>query len=252
MGGARVCRPAKRRADWLERAKKITDYNDLHAAEGLHAVRTQIEGRILALGWRQRDAAREPSAQGAGDDVYLRPIDSIDELLERFFVVYGQSGTVFDAQEHLLLPMSDMRDICVTRELHRAWAEHPEKRIVRQSAVGFDPAGTDPSIACNLWAGWPTTPKAGRCENLIDLLRYMCAADKRPEDLFRWCLRWLAYPIQHPGAKMRTTIVVHGPQGTGKHVFRGRHGHLWALWPRDPTRRASRTSSTTGRRANCS
>lgn len=32
-------------------------------------------------------------------------------------------------------------------------------------------------------------------------------------------LRWLAYPIQHPGAKMRTTVVIHGPQGTGKNLF---------------------------------
>ena len=66
---------------------------------------------------------------------------------------------------------------------------------------------------------WPTTPVAGSCEHLIDLLRYMCADDSRPEELFQWVLRWLAYPIQHPGAKMQTTIVVHGPQGTGKNMF---------------------------------
>jgi hypothetical protein len=32
-------------------------------------------------------------------------------------------------------------------------------------------------------------------------------------------LKWIAYPIQHPGAKMKTTLVVHGPQGTGKNLF---------------------------------
>jgi len=112
-----------------------------------------------------------------------------------------------------------MRDACLTRQLHRAWAEHPDRRIVRQEQVGFDPACTDASITCNLWAGWPTKPKQGRCENLIDLLRYMCAGDKEPEKLFDWVLRWLAYPIQRPGAKMRTTLVLHGPQGTGKTCF---------------------------------
>ena len=35
----------------------------------------------------------------------------------------------------------------------------------------------------------------------------------------RWVLKWLAYPIQHPGAKMRTALVLHGPQGTGKNMF---------------------------------
>jgi len=32
-------------------------------------------------------------------------------------------------------------------------------------------------------------------------------------------IKWLAYPLQHPGAKMRTTLVLHGPQGTGKNLF---------------------------------
>lgn len=47
----------------------------------------------------------------------------------------------------------------------------------------------------------------------------MCAADAKAEELYQWVLRWLAYPIQHPGAKMKTAIVMHGPQGTGKNMF---------------------------------
>lgn len=39
------------------------------------------------------------------------------------------------------------------------------------------------------------------------------------EELFDWVIKWLAYPVQHPGAKMQTAIVVHGPQGTGKSRF---------------------------------
>ena len=38
-------------------------------------------------------------------------------------------------------------------------------------------------------------------------------------DLYTWVLRWLAYPIQHPGAKMRTALIFHGLQGTGKNLF---------------------------------
>ena len=26
----------------------------------------------------------------------------------------------------------------------------------------------------------------------------------------------MAYPLQHPGAKMSTAVIMHGPQGTGK------------------------------------
>lgn len=213
-----------RRLAWLDKGTKSNDFNDLHVAEGLHVVRTQVQARLSALNWRVAEpkAARAASPGGAGSGAEkerLRPIDSLDELLERYALVYGQGGTLFDHQEHQLVALGDMRDACLSRELHRTWCEHPDKQIVRVSEVGFDPAGTDENIMCNLWAGWPTTPKAGACDYLLDLLRYMCAGDSKPEELYQFCLKWLAYPIQHPGAKMKTTLVIHGPQGTGKNMF---------------------------------
>lgn len=231
VGGAWVAPtfddPAAIRAAWVDSGKKLTDFNDLHAREGLHAVRAQIEARILALGWRAGGAARAVTPQGGGvapagglkKKDKLRSVESLDELLERFALVYGQGGTVFDRNEHMLVALGDMRDICLTRDLHRAWLEHPERNTVRKEEIGFDPACSDPNITCNLWAGWPTSAKAGACDNLLDLLRYMCAGDSHPEELFQWCLKWLAYPLQHPGAKMKTTMVIHGPQGTGKNMF---------------------------------
>lgn len=206
-------------AAFTEHGRKTTDFNDLHAAEGLHVVRTQIEARISDLGWstakRQPRSSSSTGGQGSG----LRPIETIDELLERYALVYGQGGTVFDRQEHCLLALSDMRDACMSREISRAWQEHPDRSIVRVSEVGFDPAGEDPNIVCNLWSGWPTTPKAGKCERLLELLSYMCSAEKHSQRLYDWVIRWIAYPLQHPGAKLKTTLVLHGPQGTGKNMF---------------------------------
>lgn len=200
---------------------KVTDFNDLHLAESLTAVRVQIEEAIARAGWQApTPAAAAPRTGGEGSgETPLRPIDTLDELLERYALVYGQKGTVFDHQEHCLLALSDMRDACISRELHRRWAEHPLRKIVRVQEVGFDPAGEDPQITCNLWDKWPTTPKAGNCDRLLELLRYMCAADANGQALYEWVLRWIAYPIQHPGAKMKTTVVIHGPQGTGKNMF---------------------------------
>ena len=212
--------PAARQAAYEAKGSKLTDFNDLHALEGLHMVRVQVEARLGALGWRaSKTPASKPGGAGPAAKNPLRPIETVDELLERYALVYGQSGTVFDHQEHCLLPLSDMKDICMGRFIYREWADHPDRQIARMENVGFDPACADPGIHCNLWGGWPTTPAAGGCESLIDLLRYMCAGDSKAEALFQWVLRWLAYPIQHPGAKMQTTIVVHGPQGTGKNMF---------------------------------
>ena len=212
---------AARHAAHAKNGSKLSDFNDLHGLEGLHQVRVQIEARITALNWRvskNRSAQPQGGGESAAKDA-LRPIECVEELLERFSLVYGQGGTVFDHQEHQLVALSDMRDICLSRVIHREWSENPERQLVRVDEVGFDPAETDKSIKCNLWAGWPTTPKAGGCDYLLDLLRYMCAKEANPEALFSWVVRWLAYPIQHPGAKMQSTIVMHGPQGTGKNLF---------------------------------
>lgn len=225
VGGAFVVplfadEPARRLA-FETNGQKISDFNDLHAAEGLHIVRVQVENRLTALGWRLA-AALPATPKGGGDAPDkdpLRPIESLEELLGRYALVYGQGGSVFDHQEHMLVALGDMRDACLTRDVHRSWSEHPEKQLVRVTEVGFDPACTDPNIHCNLWSGWPTTPKAGDCDYLLELLHYMCEGDSRAEDLYHWVLRWLAYPIQHPGAKMKTTLVIHGPQGTGKNMF---------------------------------
>ena len=223
IGGAwiqpRFTDDGTRRAKFEAKGDKLTDFNDLHALEGLHVVRHQIEARISELGWRVGSAAARNNNSGGGGRAPLHKIQSVDELLERFSLVYGQGGMVFDHVEHCLISLSDMRDACTRRELHRAWAENPEQSIVRVRNVGFDPGGNDREILCNLWAGWPTEPKPGNCQLLLDLLRHMCSADSNPEMLYRWILCWLAYPIQHPGAKMKTTLVLHGPQGTGKNMF---------------------------------
>jgi putative DNA primase/helicase len=141
-------------------------------------------------------------------------------MLPRYALVYGQGGMVFDRAEHTLVANGDVRDLCLSRYLHRAWMEHPQRAIVRKDEIGFDPGGRDTKVTCNLWGGWPTQPSSeGNCDKLLELLRYMCSKDERSEQLYNWVLRWIAYPIKVPGAKMKTTLVVHGPQGTGKNLL---------------------------------
>lgn len=224
---------AKRREGFLATGRKISDFNDLHVAEGLHAVRVQVEGRLTELGWRATAATpRSTLATGGGGKADLKPVATIEELLERYSLVYAQGATVFDHQEHMLVANSDVRDLCLRRELHRAWMEHPERRTVRVSEVDFDPSGTKPGITCNLFAGWPTTPVEGCCDKLLQLLWHMCGNESNQKALYDWVLCWLAYPLQHPGAKMKTTIVIHGPQGTGKNMFFDEYMKLYGEYGR--------------------
>jgi len=204
--------------------KGHTDFNDLHVAEGLQVVRAQVEARLTALKWRGRpQAAPTHPSRGEGGpadrDRDLCSLSMLEELHDRYALVYEASEVVFDAQEHVLVPLASMRNLCTSRQLHRNWMESLDKRVVRMREVGFDPTERDETVRCNLWGGWPTTPRAGCCDKLIELGEYLCSGDRNSAEMWRWLQCWLAYPIQHPGAKMKTAVIMHGPQGTGKNLF---------------------------------
>lgn len=196
--------------------KSLSDFNDLHVTEGRQTVSRQINDKITALGWSAPSLVA-PTYQGGGEArAALKSMLNIEEALERFSMIYGGKGTMFDHHEHLLVPKADVLDILP----EHGWRDmRAHKKVARLDEVGFDPAGHDRRITCNLWGGWPTTPKKGDCSQLLALLRHLCSNEADPESVYQWTLQWLAYPIQNPGAKMRTSLVLHGPQGTGKNLF---------------------------------
>lgn len=197
--------------------KGLTDFNDLHLGESLHTVRSQIEARLDELKWTVSAAPRAgTSIEGGGERNALKSMLTLDEAKDRFALVFGGKGTMFDFQEHMLVPKNDVLDILP----EHGWRDlRAIKQVVRMDEVGFDPACTDKRIKCNLWGGWPTVAKQGNCDTLIELLEYLCSDEEKYREVFEWVIKWIAYPIQHPGAKMRTALVFHGPQGTGKNLF---------------------------------
>lgn len=208
---------------WLNEGRKYSDFNDLHVEEGLHEVRQQIETKIRQLDWTNKilNSVKGRSRVGDDDDTDENKdvVTSAIELAERFYIVYPMSETAFDTHEHQMVPLSTVRNLCVSRQVYRSWMDSTMKKIVRISEVGFDPSGKNEKLKCNLWGGWPTQPKEGDCSTLLELLRYLCSKETNSEEVYEWIIRWLAYPIQYPGAKMKSALVMHGTQGTGKSMF---------------------------------
>ena len=67
----------------------------------------------------------------------------------------------------------------------------------------------------NIWPGWGVEPKRGNVKPFLDLLDHLFTGTEKAAK--QWLLKWLAYPLQHPGTKMFSSAVVHGiQQGTGK------------------------------------
>jgi putative DNA primase/helicase len=218
--------------------KKLTDFNDLQAFPqgGLALVRAQVEMRMAAEGWTAASSTARllstlGGGEGLGSTAMLSRI-SIDDAAIRYVGTYGMGGKVlFDTEERRLIAKDDAMNLLPSH----GWdslKNHPQWRVVRDHEIGFDPTECDPSVKCNMWGGWPTQPKEGKCTVLLDLLGYLCGTEPEAPKVYEWLLKWLAYPIQHPGAKMHSAIVVHGPQGTGKSRFFEAYSKIFGVYGR--------------------
>lgn len=223
VGGAYLAPVFSRDRD----GKKITDWNDLAAREGLQVVAAQVQAHLLALGWVGVSAARETSPpRGAGEAPTpgerraAQAVMALDEAIERFLPLDDGTGkycydswtrkVVLRDQMNAVLP-AGVRGDDVKR--HPVWVSRGAFYL---DQVGFDPSGKDSSVVLNTWQGWPMQPAPGKCALILELFEYLVGLNANAKEILEWMLKWMAYPLQHPGAKMGTAIIMHGPQGTGK------------------------------------
>jgi putative DNA primase/helicase len=212
--------------------RKLTDFNDLAVGTGVPLILAhQVHAKLDALGWRDGAGVAQGAGVlprgGGGEGSAMVSRLTIDEAVARYVGTYGFGGDMlFDEQERRLVHKKDVVNL-LPRHGWDALKDHSAWRVVRDTEVGFDPTEQDASIKCNLFRGWPSEPVAGKCEALLDLLRYQCSNEGNADELFRWVLNWLAYPVQHRGAKMQTALVFHGGQGTGKSRFFEAYGSMF-------------------------
>ncbi len=121
---------------------------------------------------------------------------NIHELREAYM---HEGKEMIDAKRHVYVP-----DL---------WAESANRRTVRDVIYLPGAPETTDDNDLNLWKAPTCMPKKGSPQRWIDLVHYVM----REPDYAEWFLRWLAYPIQHPGAKLYQAIFVFGTkQGVGK------------------------------------
>ncbi len=67
----------------------------------------------------------------------------------------------------------------------------------------------------NMWSGWGVEPKKGPVKLFLQLVDHLfTGADPQAKT---WFLQWCAYPLQHPGIKLFSSVAIHGHRhGTGK------------------------------------
>ena len=81
--------------------------------------------------------------------------------------------------------------------------------------IDFIPGGGEiVGNTINLWDGWGVSAVAGDISPWNSFLDHLFGGNP---DMRRWFEQWIAYPIQHPGAKLSTAVVLwSSKQGVGK------------------------------------
>lgn len=153
----------------------------------------------------------------------------LNTLKKHFALIYG-SQDVWDGVNRMMMGIADLR-LAFGRLCVNMWLDSDECQKVKVRDVLFAPGRDVEAGQINLFNGFELSPlrcTADDVRPMLDLLRYLCANASglgdssetlSAEDVAQWVLRWLAYSLQHVGAKMRTALVFHGDEGAGKNLF---------------------------------
>jgi putative DNA primase/helicase len=167
---------------------------------------------------------REPyDNQGGGDSPKgpARPkrkkkVDTgkLQTLFRRWAFQFA-SQMVWDTETRQPYALAGLRNQYGNDEV-KMWMTSDKRREVKAEQVVFDPSGKCGPECINLYGGLDMVPMKGVFQPIVDLLEHLVDGDIDVRD---WVLDWIAYPLQNPGAKMPTSIIMHGDEGSGKNLF---------------------------------
>lgn len=170
---------------------------------------------------KELDRARKMSAKKGGA-LELPPT-------ERYVYIDGTKD-VWDREKKRRIAEGALK--MALGEFYPMWLNSPERRVVDVDHIVFDPTMTkDPTVYINTFDGLPLEPvdDPAACKNLRWLISFLCNGD---EAATQWLARWLAYPLQHLGAKMDTAVLMHSTmEGSGKSLlFADTFGQLYGQY----------------------
>jgi putative DNA primase/helicase len=169
--------------------------------------------------------AGEAASSGAAKPA-KKPEKEIDwgkfnHLVENFTLIYP-TDTVWDGAKRKIVKIGNLAH-AFSSDYVRMWKASINRKQVDDHEVVFDPTESCPAHYVNLFDGIAMEPKKGEVLPIIELVRYLTSRAsedaQEADDVMHWLLQWLAYPLQHVGAKLRTSVVMHGDEGAGKNFL---------------------------------
>lgn len=145
----------------------------------------------------------------------------IKEMIDNLTLLRG-TETVWDMIGRQVMSLGAVR-ANYTSDLTSKWQERVDRKTVEAKNLVFDPTQTvNLDTHVNIFFGWPLVPKenAALIGPIILLIESLCSSEDDTETILNFILCWLALPLQRPGAKMQTALLIFGEkQGTGKSLL---------------------------------
>lgn len=156
-------------------------------------------------------------------------------------IVVANPGFVWRIADRLPMTTADFKGLHYAHWQYMDYSD-PDKPRIRSapeqwlkwthrssvSSMAYEPG--QPHITddnrLNQWRGWGCTPEAGCIKAWDALLDHLFAHHLESR---KWFEQWVAYPIQHPGTKQHTAVVMWGREtGTGKSLLGYLIGGIYA------------------------
>lgn len=216
-----VLKSAKRRFALVEGTTNVWDMDKAQSMKrsGFEA----LVGKPLAKQWIESTDKKLVSAEQVKELEQARKMSSKKGgalnlgPLDRYVYIDG-TKEAWDREKKRRLPEGNVK--MALGDAYQLWLNSPDRRVVDVDHIVFDPTMTkDPAVYINTFEGLPLEPvrNDAACENLRWLISFLCNHDAVALD---WLMKWLAYPLQHMGAKMDTAVLFHSTmEGSGKSLL---------------------------------
>lgn len=171
---------------------------------------------------------RDREALMAGKD------EGVRDMMQRYVYLDG-SSSIWDNELWRMIDQASAK--LAMGSQFKIWLDSPARLVKRFDHVVFEPGREMPEHYINIYRGLPMLDKVKLprlkedmpqwwldvcamypgCTAIQRLVAHLCNNDMQ---VIEFVYNWLAYPLQHPGAKMTTALVFHGEvHGAGKSLL---------------------------------
>lgn len=191
------------------------------------AFQTMLGGKKVFDKWNAHPKRKTISSDDANGRATGESQLKAKEMIERFIMLEGKKAC-WDTFRRDLVGTDVMKDNWAGA--YDMWAKSDKKRMIWHEDLVFVPSMHIRDGQINTYDGMDISPimdaqnqiipqseSLKSCEPIINLVKFLC---EKEDAACQWLLKWLAYPLQHPGAKMNTSVLLcSAVQGSGKSLF---------------------------------